>query len=79
MCPTIEEAQREAEVRQALTLTDGQKQQIKAHVDWHVEGIENVVQRALYDITAPLLIKMWREIDRQDAAIERLKRDVRRK
>jgi hypothetical protein len=75
----IQEAQREAEVRQALTLSDGEKMQIKQYVDWHVEGIENVVQRALYDKVAPLLLRMWKEIDRQDNAIERLKRDIRRK
>jgi hypothetical protein len=33
----------------------------------------------IYVKIAPLLLKMWKEIDRQDAAIEKLKRDVRRK
>lgn len=83
---SIQEAQREAEVRQALTLSDAEKMQIKAHVDWHVEGIENVVQRALYEIPLPLFLKLFNYIDKLEAKVdrncaetERLKRDVRRK
>jgi len=76
---SLQEAQREAEVRQALTLSDGEKQILKAQIEWKLQGIEDVVQRALYDKLAPLLLRMWKEIDRQDDAIERLKRDVRRK
>ena len=76
---SLQEAQREAEVRQALTLSDGERQILKAQIEWKLQGIEDVVQRALYDKVAPLLLRMWREIDRQDDAIERLKRDVRRK
>ena len=75
----IQEAQREAEVREALTLSEGQRQIIKAQIEWKLQGIEDVVQRALYDKCAPLFCKMFREMDRQEAAIERLKRDARRK
>lgn len=76
---TPKEAERRVEVRQALTLSDAQKQIYKAQIEWKLQGIEDVIQRALYDKTAPLLLKIWKEVDRQDEAIERLKREVRRK
>lgn len=76
---TLAEAQREKEVRDSLTLTDGEKQILKAQIEWKLEGIEVVIQRTLYDKIAPVILKVWREVDRQDAAIEKLKREVRRK
>jgi hypothetical protein len=33
----------------------------------------------IYDKLAPLLLKIWKEVDRQEAMIEKLKREVRRK
>ena len=76
---TLEELQREKEVRDALTLTDGERQNLKAQIEWKLQGIEDVVQRALYDKSAPLFCKVFRELDRQEGMIERLKREVRRK
>jgi hypothetical protein len=76
---SIQEAQREAEIKEALTLTCKDQLQIRDKCEWGLRKIEDVIQQALFDKTAPLLLKMWREIDRQDDAIERLKRDVRRK
>jgi len=39
----------------------------------------SITGEEIYEKICPLLLRMWREIDRQDDAIERLKRDVRRK
>lgn len=74
----IQEAEREKEVRQALILTDKEKLQMRDRCEWGLKRIEDVVQQALFDKTAPLLLKMWKEIDRQDEAIERLKMKVKK-
>ncbi|MEM2948722.1 MAG: hypothetical protein QXG02_04315 [Candidatus Anstonellales archaeon] len=74
---TIEQAQREKEVLNALTLSDAEKQILKSQVEWKLQGIEVVVQRALYEKVAPLLVRIWNEVDKHDEEIQKIKKKRR--
>ena len=73
---TYQEAHREKEVRDALTLSDRERLIMRDKAEWKLRGIDDIVQQALFEKCLPLFMKIYNEIDRQEAAIERLKKKM---